>query len=217
MKTPRPTPYRSQEAGFTLIELLLVITIIAILAALTVSGMSYAQQSAARNRTIASLSAIRSGLEAYKEKFGGYPTPANPTETHVFGGGKVLISGGASMLYQALSGDGSSSINLGSNTASTQPSDGKWDATELENKVVGDLPKTLVFHPANSAEYMLVDGFGRPFQYQKGDSTSGATVNTESYDLWSYGTSQESFIPSSIPDLTTKQKPALTGTWIKNW
>jgi prepilin-type N-terminal cleavage/methylation domain-containing protein len=198
--------------GFTLIELLLVITIIAILAALTISGMGYAQQAAARNRTLAALSAIKSGLETYKEKFGEYPTPKSPSETGAFGGGKTMVTGGAIMLYQALSGDGSDAINLGQNNGGSS-SDGKVDTDELQNKVVGELPKAMVYHAASSTVYLLVDGFGRPFQYQKGSEAD--TINASSYDLWSYGTAPETSIPSSFPGLD--EKKAKSATWIKNW
>jgi prepilin-type N-terminal cleavage/methylation domain-containing protein len=200
------------STGFTLIELLLVITIIAILAALTISGMGYAQQASARNRTLAYLSSIKSGLETYKEKFGEYPTPKNPGETGSFGGGKTMVTGGALMLYQALTGDGSDAIDLGQNGGG-KPSDGKIDTDELDKKVLGELPKGMVYHASSGPLYLLADGFGRPFQYQKGDTNE--TVNPASYDVWSYATAQEASIPPSLPSL--EDKKSKSAPWIKNW
>jgi prepilin-type N-terminal cleavage/methylation domain-containing protein len=227
MKSPISSPAQAARSlrGFTLIELLLVITIIAILAALTISGMGYAQQASSRNRTLASMASIKTGLEAYKEKFGDYPTPKSPTDTSSFGA-KTFISGGAKMLYQALSGDGTDAIDLGASGASSTPSDGKVDTDEANNKVVFELPRSMVYHATGSTDYVLVDGFGRPFQYQKGDAnTTGAavtTINSSSYDLWSYGSAPESSIPTgAMPSLSEKQSdsgaPKASDAWIKNW
>ena len=123
-----------------------------------------------------------------------------------------MVTGGAAMLYQALSGDGSDAIDLGQNSNS-KPSDGKLDTDELPNKAVGELPKGMVFRSSNGTVYLVVDGFGHPFQYQKGDASN--TINQTSYDLWSYGTAPETSIPSSLPSLSERQTKS--GAWIKNW
>ncbi len=60
--------------GFTLIEMMLVVTIIAILAGLTLAAMSGVNQRAARDRTRGEIAAISDALESYRQQMGIYPT-----------------------------------------------------------------------------------------------------------------------------------------------
>lgn len=59
--------------GFTLIELLVVISIIGILVAISIFGLSNARESARDSRRKADLELIRSGLELYKADCNVYP------------------------------------------------------------------------------------------------------------------------------------------------
>ncbi len=59
--------------GFTLVELLVVITIIAILAALVLSTAGGIQDKAARNRAQSEIAALSAALESYKADNGDYP------------------------------------------------------------------------------------------------------------------------------------------------
>lgn len=68
-----PSPRPSRAGGFTLIELLIVISIIAVLAALVVSAAGIVQKKGARSRTEAELAAIGAALESYKADNGDYP------------------------------------------------------------------------------------------------------------------------------------------------
>jgi prepilin-type N-terminal cleavage/methylation domain-containing protein len=210
MKTSRFNSKSARTAGgFTLIELLLVMTIIALLAALTLGAFTYAQQAASRNRTTAALAAIKAGLEQYKEKFGEYPEPADKEGT-VSAGGGTFKAGGAKMLYQAISGDGSDEIELPGKT--TTASDGKVDTDEIPNSINGNLPKTMILK--SSEGYLLIDGFGRPFQYVKPTGTEQAVNAT--YDLWSFGTAD---VKSGAPDTSydSRKEGKNTASWIKNW
>lgn len=201
----------TKASGFTLIELLVVMAIIAILATLSLGAFRYAQESAARNRTSGALAAIRASLEQYKEKFGEYPEPRNPTLVSTFRG-KSFRVGGATMLYQAITGDGTNQIVLGTGTGTT--SDGTTDVNELPNAINANLPKQMILETSNG--FLLVDGFGHPFQYDKPGTVglSEKTVNT-SYDLWSYGNMDVSKSPQT--SLAAKTSSAESGTWIKNW
>jgi prepilin-type N-terminal cleavage/methylation domain-containing protein len=196
---------KPQLPGFTLIELLVVIAIIAILAALTMGTFSMVQQISARNRTTTMLTAIAGTLEQYKEKFGEYPEAANPAKMGTGSAASWRI-GGALMLYQAITGDGNSELKLASGASATA-SDGKVDSDEISNSIKGDLPKTMVLK--TDAGYIIIDGFGRPFQYEKGGAADA--VNT-TYDVWSYAQKE-----SSDRTLATKKDEVATAVWIKNW
>lgn len=202
-------PSRGAGRGFTLIELLIVIAIIALLAALTMGAFKYAGDSAARNRTTASMTAIKGALERYKEKFGEYPEPAAAASAEADSNGVYLV--GAKMLYQAITGDGNNMIKLASG-ASAQASDGKTDDTELENVIEGSLPKPMIFK--YDMGYYLIDGFARPFQYDKGGT---AQAVNPTFDIWSFGNYEQGKASKIAYDLATKKDSTKTGAWIKNW
>jgi len=67
----------SAGQAFTLVELLVVITIISIIAGLTVGVFGGASLQKTRMLTKAQLSKIQVGIEGYKSKFGAYP-PSDP-------------------------------------------------------------------------------------------------------------------------------------------
>lgn len=210
---------RPARAGFTVIELLVVITIIALLFALTIGGFTYAQRSAARSRTTVAMNAMKSALERYNTEFGEYPSPQNPGDT-VAVGDKAYEVGSAAMLYQALSGDGYNNIQIAevSQDAGDANSDGSLDEKESKNVMLTDMPKEMWTN--KDGRYYMVDGFGKPFQYVKAvAATSGedaTTINT-TYDLWSYGEDEENTGARSIETLSAGPVKDASLKWIKNW
>ncbi len=206
---------RRAQSGFTLLELMAVIAIIATLAALTLVGFKSAQTTASRNRTAAFHRAIQSGLEQYFNDNGEYPTPKDSTNEGNFQG-KSYKTGGARMLYQALSGDGSDAIMLSS--AGTA-SDGKVSGdVEIANVKLTEMPREMRVESDNG--WVLVDGFNHPFQYTKGPDRSrtgeaqgSKTTMNATYDLWSYAESDQ----TTQTDLSAKQDPKISAKWIKNW
>src|SRR6185503_13972999 len=64
-------------AAFTILELLIVMTIIIILAGLTIATMGYAQNKSRRSRAEAEIAAISAALENYKADNGVYPSDGN--------------------------------------------------------------------------------------------------------------------------------------------
>lgn len=215
MKTLRST--RRIVGGFTLIELLVVIAIMGLLASLTLMGFRHAQVQSSRNRTSAFHRAIMSGLESYNSDFGEYPEPVGQGESMEFGQAKYFI-GGSLMLYQALSGDGNASIKLSSGGGGA--SNGIIETEELARIKMTDMPKEIWLK--TSKGYLMVDGFGRPFQYTLGPPKPApnepirpntTTVNS-TYDLWSYAESETDTTKVTLAD---KQNIAISGKWIKNW
>ena len=196
--------------GFTLMEMLVVISIIALLAALVIgSGNS---GSARRNVTQSTKQAIEAALERYKIEHGEYPEPVNEDETADIMPGKVYRVGAARCLYQALRGDGNDAIQGAGRTDKGEPqSDGKVSADEIKNVFMADLPDTMWRKVGTS--YILVDAFGRPFQYIKADSDKKNTVNS-TYDLWSYAEDDKNLMSKSKD---TEANASLGVKWIKNW
>jgi len=72
---------RHLPKGFTLVELLIVITVIAILAALVLNTAGYVQEKGARSRAESEIAAISAALESYKADNGDYPTGTNTANT----------------------------------------------------------------------------------------------------------------------------------------
>ena len=76
MKTKKITHTKEiimSKRTFTLVELLAVIGILAILAAITVGGLSFATSKADEAKTIAIMEEFEIALEKYKEDYGVYP------------------------------------------------------------------------------------------------------------------------------------------------
>ena len=228
MKLPVST---RRAAGFTLAEMMIVISIIVILAALTIGGYNYAMRGSKRRTTEATLTAVESSLERYFDKFGEYPEPVSADEMIEVMPKKSYRIGGAKCLYQALRGDGFDAILGAGNSAASGgggggASDGNFDESEIPNVLFKDMPNTM-WRRVNNQHFMIVDGFSRPFQYIKaapqnttpaasggGNSNAQATTINTTYDLWSYGDDEVNILARSIE---TVQNQALGNKWIKNW
>lgn len=220
MKIPK---LNSARAAFTLIELLIVVTIIALLFALTVGGFSYAQRSAARSKTAATIKAVQSALERYNTEFGEYPEPANPGDT-ISIRDKTYTVAGAAMLYQAMSGDGFDAIKVEVPPANAGPSqsDGNIDPNESKNIMLTDMPKEV--WRIQDGRYFMIDGFGNPLQYIRAapQNLTGAaavtpkTINTN-YDIWSYGEDEDNTMATSLETNAGGPLKQSSEKWIKNW
>jgi len=156
------------------------------------------------------LTAVTSALERYFDYYGEYPDPANLDEASEVIPGKVYRIGAAKCLYQALTGDGNDAIKGVVGEAATS-SNGNLENEELKHIMFKDMPPSMWRQIGES--YIIVDGYGRPFQYIKADSEKKNTINS-TYDLWSYG-DDETNLRATSKD--TEAKPALGAKWIKNW
>lgn len=165
----------------------------------------FVEETAERNRTVSAHGAIRSALEQYKEKFGRYPS-ASRSEVYVRIDNQDFDAAGAIMLYQAVLGDGN--VFIYTKSDSPAASDGMVSDEERDGIInFSRLPKSIIRKTAWG--FMLVDGYGHPFQYTPG---SGDSVNP-TYDLWSFGKAK----PQLHADKAMKINPDIASAWIKNW
>jgi prepilin-type N-terminal cleavage/methylation domain-containing protein len=99
----------SRRGGFTLVELLVVISIIAVLAALTLSVMGGVSKRQKISIAQAEMQQIETALENYKAKYGVYP-PGNPTNAlanqlyYELTGVTNTVAGPATPNYETLDG-----------------------------------------------------------------------------------------------------------------
>jgi len=152
------------KAAFTILELLVVMTIIIILAGLTIATMGYVQTKSRRSTAEAQIAAFSAALENYKADNGVYPaaSPAGATANHG--------------LYQALTGDGNDSIGGAAKSTGIASSSGK-SYMPLTNKMISPAPDSTPMPDPNTL--VVSDPFGNTYNY----SSPGAYNPT--FDLWS--------------------------------
>jgi prepilin-type N-terminal cleavage/methylation domain-containing protein len=88
----------SHKHGFTLIELLVVISIIGLLAAVILAGLSTARKKARDSKRIAEIRQLQTALELYRDKNGQYP----PASGNVCSGGFAVGNQSGSLLSGVL-------------------------------------------------------------------------------------------------------------------
>ena len=164
MNPPKSLKFSSSR-GFTLIELLAVITIIVILAGLTVGAMGWVQKKAAVDKCRAQIALLENGLEQFHADNGFYPA-----------GNSSLV------VYQALFGDG---INEDGSfgTPDGIPDDGaKVYIADLDPATD---PRQMIKKSGNRPTG-LIDPFGNDYEYMSGDAFE-ARMNNPDFDLSSKG------------------------------
>jgi len=188
--------------GFTLVELLVVITIITILAGLTLATVRFATIKGATEKTRGEIFAMVAALESYKADNGDYPKDATTNAIDARNKPDVLTTTGSSAcmsasvtLYKALSGDvGSIPRQYGA----VDPVTGVKQTVYMPFKANMLSPK---FAPGTTppAVTALVDPFKNVYGYSTigGDvGTAGSALNPDAtngqtkgynptYDLWS--------------------------------
>ena len=207
-----------KRSGFTLIELLTVIGIITILAGLTMSTFSYANNKAARNRATAEIAALSVALESYKVDNGDYPrstdTDALNANAAASGTSTLINTTTASpaahvkeasiVLYQQLSGD-TNLDGVGGDTVSGQ-----------KNPVYFNFKPNMLYprvpigttRSGSTLVQALIDPFRNIYGYSTigSVSTSGTQAGgyNPTFDLWSAADiNQTGSTPQTI--------------WITNW
>ena len=202
------------KAGFTLIELLTVISIIAVLSALTLSTAGYIQKKAARNKAQTEIKAMETACESYKADNGCYPIATGTTDK------LILITNLPAPLISTASTDyaptgtyyTNSSLFLygqlsGDTTYTGQVAAGTKSYMEFKPSMLG---LTTSGKPISSTNKVtsIVDPFGFSYGYStKSAATSGTYGYNPTFDLWS--TAGTVAVGTSAS--TTQAK------WITNW
>jgi len=150
---------RNRAGGFTMIELLAVVTIIVILASLTIGGLSYFNRKQAESKTRVQLKLIANALEAYKSDNGEYPLATNPD-----GENQTRI------LWEALYEDGAKDPD---------------DNIEIYLPQLDPAVKNQGWLMRKGSSYMIVDPFGFEFRYRR--TENGIGMKNPDFDLWSVG------------------------------
>ncbi len=216
--------YHCPRRGFTLIELLVVVTIIAMLAALGFVAMQYAINKGREKDTQALISNIGAAIQSYKDDRGSYPRPANDELTTVVKN-ETYKMGGAAMLYQVLSGDGTNAIKGGDKI----PTGEQGSAQDEKDPDLGKIYMDTVVAPTRKmredkkqAKYVEAEGdenfyvcdpWRHPLQYQVPERDKNGQITNDiemfsssDYELWSYGTLKK---PDDSEESQLK--------WITNW
>jgi prepilin-type N-terminal cleavage/methylation domain-containing protein len=193
---------RKRQKAFTLIELLTVITIIAILAGITLGAFGVVQQKAARSRASAEIAAIGLACTRYQIDYGDYPdAQADSAPSGLYKGIPTAsdYTDGGKQLFQAL---------MGRDTWSDLVDDGKVQYMELKQSQVG-LP---------TGESYIQDPFGYPYGYYYnsdgigGDSSQKSLFNYVEPDIWSTGGQTK----NGSTDISNADYQYY-GKWAKNW
>ncbi len=155
----RARPNSGGSAAFTVVELLVVMSIILVLAGLTLATSSYVQNKGARSRAEAEIAAMSAALENYKADNGIYPasTTLVPTDADL-----TNYQTASKILFQGLAGD---------SNADGQPGPATSYMAFRPNQLSSDIPP------------YVKDPFGNSYGYSTRGPTDGGYNPT--FDLWS--------------------------------
>ena len=184
---------RMRSVQFTLIELLTVITIIIILAGMTLAAASYVQRRALIAKTRVMIQSIETAMTQYESEYGFFPQQTNPIADPTCLGLKL------SMLDGMLKPNGKKYIDwlgLGFGAA----------------PIVGSPPGVS----ACGAEKICQDAFEQPLFYR-----CPGTMNTTKFDIWSMGPDGEHGKKDAVAPnpnvVTSAQTTDETNDDITNW
>lgn len=217
MKTTAAT---NRRAGFTLIEVMTVIAIMALLGAMGFAGFQYAIRKSKEKQTQNRMAAISSIIQQYRDENGNYPVPQDPMSSGSLRG-KQWPAGGAVSLYQLLSGDGDDALQGGKGVQSVGIPGGAENTGKIlldtcvapTKEQVQQKKKTEMVDALEDGRFVVVDGFGHPFQYlvairdRNGRLTNAGDMHSGSdFELWSYGALEN-----------RDDSPEGQRQWIKSW
>lgn len=183
---------RKSVGGFTLIELMTVITIMVILAAVTVAGVGFVNEFQAKKKAQIDIELLSKAIEEYKLDTGKYPGDDANT----------AVEGDVSeQLYKALFYDGYESQN------SDPKGEVKMYVPELNPKNSKQSWVTFVDDKAEMPDNLkILDPWRRSYRYRKGedkDPSNTSYSQNPDFDLWSTG--KDGKTDASNPDRTIKE------------
>ncbi len=192
-------------------ELLVVITLIAVLAAMVLAGAGGILKKIKRDQIKNFMAEIEAGLEDYRVDNGIYPLNPNPLDP-TSGGSVPGYSGpdgeavaGAGVLYKHLSGDFDEDGLVDDNEKVYVERLDYWSNSERDGKA----PETVRSVSLGQNSYLVVDPLGSPLRYladPPGYTPAQRQTRNPTYDLWSIAGAE---IDSA--DFTDQ------ATWITNW
>lgn len=171
---------RVARASFTLIELLVVVTIILILAGITLKVMSVVNRKAGQAKTMKILEQVKNALGAYYTTYGTYPPVQSVGFEHEYRpphgvGAPTNLGYSTGLVYYLTSGSGCVKPH------NVDPAVGRWEHY-LEGIIDGDT--SLVTNQQQWAwtnyTHSIQDAWGQGLQYESFDPY-------QKFKLWSIG------------------------------
>lgn len=203
--TSMKRPYFPVRRGFTLIEILVVVTIIAMLAAMGFLAMQFAMNKSREKDTVTLIQNISRAVQEYKDDHGNYPRPAEDEATTVVND-ETYVSGGARMLYQVLSGDGTDQLKNGEKVSTGEQGSSQEEKDPLLGKIYMDSIKAPTekmrkekkpekYVDAGEGDtFFVVDPWRHPLRYQVPERDKNGIITNliqfhsdSAFELWSYG------------------------------
>jgi prepilin-type N-terminal cleavage/methylation domain-containing protein len=178
---------KSRIRAFTLIELMAVVLVLAILVGATLAAARYVGERAKASRARAEIAALEAAIEAFKAENGYYPTTTVYRLSYV----PYLIQTNSWMLYQQLTTGPRKYINLRPDQISSNSMSGiPFIVDPWGSPIVYYAPRENV--PYEAGFEVLGD-----YAVVTNRFTKGGQVNSASFDLFSYGPDQMTFVPGA--------------------
>lgn len=210
MKTRKPPLKKLHLRGFTLVELLVVISLIAVLAALVISGAGGIMKKIKRDQIRNFMAEIQGGLEDYKVDNAIYPLNPNPQ------GGTPSIPGysgadseavaGSAIIYKHLSGDFDTDGLVDDDETVYVDRLDHWSNSR------NPPPEVIRSVEVGGGTYLVVDPLGSPIRYiayapgKVQEALQQQKIKNPTYDLWSIAGAE-----AGSTEFTDE------ATWITNW
>jgi prepilin-type N-terminal cleavage/methylation domain-containing protein len=184
VKPVSPLTTRRSLASFTLIELLVVITVILILAGISLKVMSVVGSKAGTAKTLMVLEQVKNALGGYYSVFGSYP-PVNQVESAAPNNQSASLTNNINcekgLTSYLLSGKDGSALTR----AFCNPEATKWEhyLEGIYSTTSPTNPPTLVgmsMMDSTNLTYTINDGWGHTIHYS-------VAPDFQSYTLWSEG------------------------------
>ncbi|MCB1230923.1 MAG: type II secretion system protein [Verrucomicrobiae bacterium] len=215
MKTPLSNPFTGRLRAFSLIELLVVISLIAVLAAMIIAASSGIMKKVKRDQIKAFIAELENGLEEYRVDNAIYPLNPDPeagfASISSYGGTDADAVGGSAVLYKHLSGDFNEDGEVDEGETVYVERLDYWSNHRADNA-----PEVVRCEEVGGGTYVVVDPMGSPMRYiayapSKVEEAfmSEKVHNAATFDLWSIAGSE--ITSGSGPDSVDESN------WITNW